>query len=1071
MNAGIRRHAILLITLVLIAGGLVTAEIYSNASASAPPTPRSPVVLWTDSFENFPQPGSAPNGGQNGVAPMALNYGGVKYTSATGTTYTGDPQWLNVTGCNGIVLSGQAASAAWPSSTGCENTARSLDNLRKMAQAVGSVNGTGSATNHIVAAYTNRGFNTAGVEAQTEQPIAFSSVAANRYFTASVWATAINCDAVKPRLTFEYSTDGTTWNAFGSTYIDPCSLPNVANQTNYSGVNVAKGFANSGIMLPVSSTQMYLRVKNVQTNTGGGNDGGWDDLTLYEATPAISKEFNPTSIDKTANPSAVSTLTFTVTNTTDKSAKAGWEITDTLPTGLTIASSTAGGTCTPKTFTDGSGGSLGSGDTSVKIVGTIPYNVSSCTVTVQVTGTSNGTFTNILNPTDPNYSASNVKGLLPQGTASLTITGTTPSTVALTYDCTTGTGSTAGTTVSPATSVTVADGSGCTRPGYTFAGWNTSAGGTGTSNAAGSSLTLNADTTLYAQWTPVTTPVTTNVALTYDCNAGTGSTAGTSVSPGTSVTVADGSGCTRPGYTFAGWNTSAGGTGTSNAAGSSLTLNADTALYAQWTPVTTPVPTNVALTYDCNGGSGSTAGTSVSPGTSVAVAAGSGCTRTNSTFLGWSSSPNGSGTLLAPGDPLTLNADTTLYAVWSPPTAIDDTYTTPYQTPKTVPASTGVLANDNGSGITVTSNTQPPNGSVTLNPDGSFTYTPKPGFSGQDCWNYTITESGGTATDTAQSCVTVGSPSQSVIAANDSYTTPYQTPKTVSSISGVLANDTGTGLTVTSNTQPPNGSVTLNPDGSFTYTPKPGFSGQDCWSYITTDNASETATAQSCVTVGSPSPSGSTTPTTPAPAGPIAVDDLLRTVMETPVSGDAAVNDTFPAGSVFTQTSSPANGTVAWNPNGTNTYTPNPGFTGVDSFTYKVCLSAPNQASCASATERIAVREPEPKAAPQSKKVDRGSMIPLLYEPVGLSTPAAGSNLRPGSVSIARWGSQWGNQVVVPGKGTWVMKGTQVQFVPDNGFTGQSTIRYRIQDRNGKWAYSTLTATAPAIPMGINAGM
>ncbi len=981
MNTGKRRHSILLSTLLLIAGGLVTAEIFSNAEASAPPTPRAPVVLWSDNFENFPQSGSAPIGGQNGVQPMALNYGGVKYKGATGTTYTGDSQWLNITGCNGIVLSGQAASAAWPDSSGCENDAKSLDFLRKMAQAVGSVNGTGPATNHIVAAYTNRGFNTAGVEAQTEQPIAFSSVAANRYFTASVWATAINCDAVKPRLTFEYSTNGTTWNAFGSTFISPCSMPNVANQTNYSGVNVAKGFANSGIMLPVSSTQMYLRVKNVQTNTSGGNDGGWDDLTLYEATPAISKEFNPTSIDKTANPSAVSTLTFTVTNTTDKSEKAGWEITDTLPTGLTIASSTAGGTCTPKTFTDGAGGSLGAGDTSVKIVGTIPYNVSSCTVTVQVTGDSNGTFTNILNPTDPKYSASNVKGLLPEGTASLTITGTTPSTVALTYDCNSGTGSTAGTSVSPGTSVTVAAGSGCTRTGYTFAGWDTSAGGTGTSNAAGSSLTLNADTTLYAKWTPVTTPVSTNVTLTYDCNAGTGSTAGTSVSPGTSVTVAAGSGCTRTGYTFAGWDTSAGGTGTSNAAGSSLTLNADTALYAQWTPVATPVATpvstnTVALTYDCNGGSGSTTGTSVSPGTSVAVAAGSGCTRTNSTFLGWSASPNGSGTLLAPGDPLTLNADTTLYAVWSPPTAIDDLYTTSYQTPKKVLASTGVLTNDTGTGITVTSNTQPPNGSVTLNPDGSFTYTPKPGFSGKDCWNYTIT-----------------------------------------------------------------------------------------------DNVSQTATAQSCVTVGSPSPSDSTTPTTPAAAGPIAVDDLLRTVMETPVSGDAAVNDTFPAGSVFTQTSSPANGTVAWNANGTNTYTPNPGFTGLDSFNYQVCLPAPNQTRCASATERIAVSEPEPKATPQSKKVDQGSTLPLVYAPVGLSTPAVGSELRPGSVSIAQWGSQWGDRVVVPRKGMWLLKGAQVQFVPEKGFTGQSTIRYRIQDRNGKWAYSTLTASAPAIPVGISAGM
>ncbi|MBU6245715.1 MAG: tandem-95 repeat protein [Actinomycetales bacterium] len=1026
MASGKRRHASLLVTLLLIAGGLVTAKVFSNAVASAPPTPRDPVVLWSDNFENFPQPGSAPNGGQDGVAPMALNYGGVKYTNATGTTYTGDSQWLNITGCNGIVLSWQAPNAAWPNANGCENASNSLLNLRKMAQAVGSVNGTGTATNHIVAAYTNRGFNTAGVEAQTEQPIAFSSVAANRYFTASVWATAMNCSAVKPRLVFEYSTDGTTWTPFGSTYIDPCSLTNVANQTNFPGINVAKGYANSGIMLPVSSTQMYLRVKNVQTNTGGGNDGGWDDLTLYEATPAISKEFSPTSIDKAANPSAYSTLTFTVTNTTDKSAKAGWEITDTLPTGLTIASSTTGGTCTPKTFTDGSGGSLGSGDTSVKIVGTIPYNVASCTVTVQVTGSSDGTFTNILDPTNPNYSASSVKGLLPEGSASLTITGATPSTVALTYDCTSGTGSTAGTTAAPGTSVTVAAGTGCTKQGATFLGWSTSPNGSGTLVNPGDPLTLNANTTLYAVWSP---PSATNDTYTTPYNTPLTVPANTGVLANDS-----GSGITR--------------TSNTQPPNGTVTMNPDG-----------------SFTYTPN------------PGFS-----GQDCWNYTITEAGQNPATATAQSCVTVGSPAP-----------SAPVASNDTYTTPYQTPKVVPANAGVLANDTGTGITVTSNTQPPNGTVAMNPDGSYTYTPDPGFSGQDCWNYTITDNA-SQTATAQSCVTVAPPGAPT-ASNDSYTTPYQTPKTVPANAGLLANDTGTQITVTSNTQPPNGTVTVNQDGSFTYTPNPGFSGQDCWNYTITDNASQTATAQSCVTVGSPTPPAPAPappapapadPSTPAPApappapvtpaqappGPVAVDDAATTMMNTPVSVNAAANDTYPAGSVFTQTSSPANGTVAWNANGSYTYTPNPGFTGVDTFTYKVCMPAPNQARCASATERITVGEPEPKAAPQNLKVGPGSTRPLTYRPVGLSTPATGSNLKPGSVAIAQYGTgRWRNRLVVPGKGTWILKGTQVQFVPAAGFTGQTTIRYRIQDRNGKWAFSTLTASAPAIPTDITGGV
>jgi len=201
------------------------------------------------------------------------------------------------------------------------------------------------------------------------------------------------------------------------------------------------------------------------------------------------------------------------------------------------------------------------------------------------------------------------------------------------------------------------------------------------------------------------------------------------------------------------------------------------------------------------------------------------------------------------------------------------------------------------------------------------------------------------------------------------------------------------------------------------------------------------------------------------------VNDSATTQMDMPVSVNAAANDTYPAGSVFSQTSSPANGSVAWNADGTYTYTPRPGFTGVDTFTYKVCMPAPYQDRCSQATEFITVGEPMPKATPQTQKIGWGSTRPVMYAPVGLSRPAMGSNLKPGSVAIAQAGTgKWGNRVVVPGKGAWVLEGTQVRFVPVKGFTGQTTIRYRIQDRNGQWAYSTLTAVAPAIPTVITGG-
>lgn len=89
-----------------------------------------------------------------------------------------------------------------------------------------------------------------------------------------------------------------------------------------------------------------------------------------------------------------------------------------------------------------------------------------------------------------------------------------------------------------------------------------------------------------------------------------------------------------------------------------------------------------------------------------------------------------------------------------PVTAVDDTATTPADTPLVVSAPNGVLKNDSPDTITVTSNTQPVHGTVIINPDGSYTYTPNPGFSGTDTFNYTVSDTLGNS-DSATVTITV----------------------------------------------------------------------------------------------------------------------------------------------------------------------------------------------------------------------------------------------------------------------------------------------------------------------------
>ena len=127
-----------------------------------------------------------------------------------------------------------------------------------------------------------------------------------------------------------------------------------------------------------------------------------------------------------------------------------------------------------------------------------------------------------------------------------------------------------------------------TRTNYHFTGWNTAADASGSDYVAGSTFTIDGDTTLYAQWTAMPT-------LSYDSNGGSGKVPSpVTQAVNTTVTIADGSGLSRTNYTFSGWNNAADGSGTAYEAGSTFTFDADTTLYAQWValpePTVTPTP-------------------------------------------------------------------------------------------------------------------------------------------------------------------------------------------------------------------------------------------------------------------------------------------------------------------------------------------------------------------------------------------------------------------------------------------------------------------------------------------------
>lgn len=184
------------------------------------------------------------------------------------------------------------------------------------------------------------------------------------------------------------------------------------------------------------------------------------------------------------------------------------------------------------------------------------------------------------------------------------------------------------------------------------------------------------------------------------------------------------------------------------------------------------------------------------------------------------------------------------------------------------------------------------------------------------------------------------------IANNDAYGGVSGKTLTVSA-PGVLGNDTGLNLSAVLATTTTQGTLNLSPNGGFTYTPNPQFTGSDTFTYRASDGQTSSPIATVTITVTTNTP-----PVANNDNYSVAGNEVLSIITPGVLANDSDVNADSLAAILA---SGPGHGQLTLNSNGGFVYSPTAGFAGSDSFTYR---ANDGKANSGIATVSLVVTEP-----------------------------------------------------------------------------------------------------------------
>ncbi len=394
--------------------------------------PEQPGQVWVETFEQ----------GLSTTTPTGIStYASGRYTASTG--------WANGTACTGVLVN---YTATYPNTAFCPSQSLGVSTLaaretRRLADVLGQVAAgvaggsaanapvTGSTastrSNHALVAFPYGTVTGGSIVAQTTSGIGVFA-GASRYYTLQFDAAGAQCGTNNASLSLALVSGATVLlNAFPSGVV-PCaatgsvfyaSSPALPAQGGaldpaLSASARAATFTGSAAALLTPAQIAAAQVRLTNATTGAGSAFGVDGIRVLDATPSLDWAFAPATVAAGTR----STLTYTITNTSELAAKADWSFTNTLPSGLVVAPTpNIAGTCTQATGTAFAVSAAAGATTIGATGGDLPAGTASCTVTVDVVAAEAGTYANT--------PASVATVLAAPETASLTVTPATRITV------------------------------------------------------------------------------------------------------------------------------------------------------------------------------------------------------------------------------------------------------------------------------------------------------------------------------------------------------------------------------------------------------------------------------------------------------------------------------------------------------------------------------------------------------------------------------------------------------------------------------------------------------------------